>query len=100
MPRRVAVVFGRQPETGIRVGCGGPLSTASPTLNVRIAPYGESLEYDSPMIRIAISLVVYQALASTMTEGTARPPEPVDVGEGVGLWMNWTPFVGPRVVES
>jgi hypothetical protein len=31
------------------------------------------------MIRIAISLAAYQALASTMPEGTARPPEPLEV---------------------
>jgi hypothetical protein len=29
------------------------------------------------MIRIAISLAAYQALASTMPEGTTRPPEPL-----------------------
>jgi hypothetical protein len=40
------------------------------------------------MIRIAISLAAYQALASTMPEGTARPPEPVEVGEGVGMWLD------------
>jgi hypothetical protein len=36
------------------------------------------------MIRIAISLAAYQALAATKPEGTARPPEPLKVGEGVG----------------
>jgi hypothetical protein len=40
------------------------------------------------MVRIAISLVAYQALASTMPEGTARSPEPLEVGEGVGLWID------------
>jgi hypothetical protein len=47
------------------------------------------------MIRIAISLAAYEALASTMPEGTARPPEPLedrsrlgDSGEGVGLWVD------------
>jgi hypothetical protein len=40
------------------------------------------------MIRIAISLAAYQALASTMPEGTARPPEPLEVGEGVGMWID------------
>ena len=46
--------------------------------------------YISPsMIRIAISLTAYQAIASTMPEGrTARPPEPLEVGEGVGLWID------------
>jgi hypothetical protein len=51
---------------------------------------------DSPMIRIPISLAAYQAIASTMPEGrTARPPEPLEVGEGaacehscVGLWID------------
>ena len=47
------------------------------------------------MIRIAISLAAYQAIASAMPEGTARPPEPLedrsrlgDSGEGVGLWID------------
>jgi hypothetical protein len=40
------------------------------------------------MIRIAISLAAYQALPATMREGTARPPEPLKVGEGVGLWID------------
>jgi hypothetical protein len=40
------------------------------------------------MIRIAISLAAYQALASTMPEGTTRPPEPLEVGEGVGMWID------------
>jgi hypothetical protein len=44
--------------------------------------------YVSLMIRIAISLAAYQALASTMPEGTARPPEPLEVGEGVGMWID------------
>jgi hypothetical protein len=45
--------------------------------------------YISPsMIRIAISRAAYQALASTMPEGTARPPVPLEVGEGVGMWID------------
>lgn len=41
------------------------------------------------MIRIAISLAAYQAIASTIAEGReARPPEPLEVGEGVGLWVD------------
>jgi hypothetical protein len=41
------------------------------------------------MIRIAVSLTAYQAIAPTMPEGrTARPPEPLRVGEGVGLWID------------
>jgi hypothetical protein len=45
--------------------------------------------YISPsMIRIAISLAAYQAIASTMPEGIARPPEPLEVGEGVGMWID------------
>jgi hypothetical protein len=59
-------------------------------------PITQRLTYISPsMIRIAISLAAYQALASTMPEGTARPPEPLedrsrlgDSGEGVGLWID------------
>jgi hypothetical protein len=42
-----------------------------------------------PMIRIAISLAAYQAIASTMPKGReARPPEPLKVGEGVGMWLD------------
>jgi hypothetical protein len=41
------------------------------------------------MIRIAISLAAYHAIASTMPEGReARPPEPLEVGEGVGMWFD------------
>ena len=40
------------------------------------------------MVRIAISLAAYQALAATMPEGTARPRERLEVGEGVGLWID------------
>jgi hypothetical protein len=41
------------------------------------------------MIRIAVSLAAYQAIASTMPEGReARPPEPLEVGEGVGMWID------------
>jgi hypothetical protein len=43
----------------------------------------------SPLIRIAVSLAAYQALASTLAEGReARPPEPLEVGEGVGMWVD------------
>ena len=41
------------------------------------------------MIRIAVSLAAYQAIAATIPEGrTARPPEPLEVGEGVGMWID------------
>jgi hypothetical protein len=41
------------------------------------------------MIRIAISLAAYQAIASTFPKGcAARQPEPLEVGEGVGLWID------------
>jgi hypothetical protein len=41
------------------------------------------------MIRIAVSLAAYQAIASTIPLGRmARPPEPLEVGEGVGLWID------------
>jgi hypothetical protein len=36
----------------------------------------------------AISLAAYQALAATMPEGTARPPERLEVGERVGMWID------------
>jgi hypothetical protein len=46
------------------------------------------------MIRIAISVAAYQALAATMPEDTVRPPEPLkdrsrlgESGEGVGLGL-------------
>jgi hypothetical protein len=42
------------------------------------------------MICIPVSLNAYQAIASTMPEGrSARPPEPLTVGEGVGLWIDY-----------
>jgi hypothetical protein len=58
-----------------------------------VPPHSErsprGLRYDSHMIRIAISLAAYQAIASTMPEGrTARPPEPLEVGEGLGVWFD------------
>jgi hypothetical protein len=41
------------------------------------------------MIRIAISLAAYQPIASTIAEGReARPPERLEVGEGVGMWID------------
>jgi hypothetical protein len=46
-------------------------------------------DYIGPLIRIAVSLAAYQALASTLTEGReARPPESLEVGEGVGMWVD------------
>jgi hypothetical protein len=55
-----------------------------------MTPITERLTYISPsMIRIAISLAAYQALASTLAEGReARPPERLEVGEGVGMWID------------
>jgi hypothetical protein len=46
--------------------------------------------YISPsMICTAISLAAYQAIASAIAEGReARPPEPLEVGESVGLWVD------------
>ena len=41
------------------------------------------------MIRIAISLAAYQAIAASMPKGRkARPPELIKTGEGVGLWLD------------
>jgi hypothetical protein len=49
------------------------------------------------MIRIAISLAAYQAIASTIPQGrTARPPEPQEVGEGVGLWIDYVTLAALR----
>jgi hypothetical protein len=45
--------------------------------------------YISLMIRIAVSFAAYRAIASTIAEGReARPPEPLEVGEGVGMWID------------
>jgi hypothetical protein len=45
--------------------------------------------YMAVMIRIAVSLAAYQALASTLAQGSeAHPPEPLEVGEGVGMWID------------
>jgi hypothetical protein len=41
------------------------------------------------MVRIAVSLAAYEAIASTLAQGReARPPEPLEVGEGVGIWLD------------
>jgi hypothetical protein len=41
------------------------------------------------MIRIAISLAAYEAIASSLPKGAqARPRKPLEVGEGVGLWID------------
>jgi hypothetical protein len=41
------------------------------------------------MIRIAISLAAYEAIAASFPKGReARPPEPLKVGEGVGMWLD------------
>jgi hypothetical protein len=46
------------------------------------------------MIRIPVSLAAHRAIASTMTEGTARPAEPL--GEGVGLWIDYITLAALR----
>jgi hypothetical protein len=51
------------------------------------------------MIRIAISLAAYQAIASTLPEGTARPPEPLEVGEDVALWLDHRTLAVLRMVR-
>jgi hypothetical protein len=51
------------------------------------------------MIRIAISLAAYQTIASTMPEGTARPPEPLEGGEDVGLWLDRRTLAVLRMVR-
>jgi hypothetical protein len=41
------------------------------------------------MVRIAVSLAAYQAIAATLAQGReARPPEPLQAGEGVGIWLD------------
>ena len=51
------------------------------------------------MIRIAISLAAYQAIASMLPEGTARPPEPLEGGEDVGLWLDHRTLAVLRMVR-
>ena len=41
------------------------------------------------MIRIAISLAAYHAIVSTIPQGRTAPPEPLEVGEGVALWIDY-----------
>jgi hypothetical protein len=49
------------------------------------------------MIRIAISLAAYRAIASTIAQGReARPPERLEVGEGVGLWIDYVTLAALR----
>ena len=51
----------------------------------------------SSMIRIAISLAAYQVIASTIPHGrTARPPEPLEVGDCVGLWIDYVTLAALR----
>jgi hypothetical protein len=41
------------------------------------------------MVGSAVSLAAYQALVSTLAQGSeARAPEPLEVGEGVGMWID------------
>ena len=41
------------------------------------------------MIRIAISLAAYEAIAASLPKGyKARPPERVKLGQGVGVWLD------------
>jgi hypothetical protein len=51
------------------------------------------------MIRIAISLAAYEAIASMMPEGTARPPEPLEGGEDVALWLDHRTLAVLRMVR-
>ena len=41
------------------------------------------------MIRIAISLAAYKAIAASLPKGyKARPPEWMKLGQGVGVWLD------------
>jgi hypothetical protein len=41
------------------------------------------------MIRIAISLAAYEAIAASLPKGhEVRPPERVKLGQGVGVWLD------------
>jgi hypothetical protein len=41
------------------------------------------------MIRIAISLAAYEAIAASLPKGhEVRPPERVKLGKGVGVWLD------------
>jgi hypothetical protein len=52
------------------------------------------------MVRIAISLAAYQAIASTIPQDRlARPPEPLEVGEGVGMWVDRRTLAVLRMVR-
>ena len=41
-----------------------------------------------PVIRIAISLAAYEAIAASLPKGEARPPEPLKASKDVGVWID------------
>ena len=51
------------------------------------------------MIRLAISLAGYEAIASTLPEDTARPPEPLEGSEDVALWLDHRTLAVLRMVR-
>jgi hypothetical protein len=82
---RVAMVLGREPS--LKPPSGRAVAACpQPLTGVARGPHLPT--YGLLMVRIAVTLAAYQALSSTMPEGTARPPEPLEVGEGVGLWID------------
>ena len=53
------------------------------------------------MVRIAISLGAYQAIAASLPKGReARPPEPLEVGEGIGMWLDPRTLAILRMVRT
>ena len=48
------------------------------------------------MIRIPISLAAYHAIVSTIPQGSTARPEPLEVGEGVGLWIDYVTLAALR----
>jgi hypothetical protein len=49
------------------------------------------------MICNAISLAAYRAIASTIAQGReARPPVPLEFGEGVGMWIDYVTLAALR----
>jgi hypothetical protein len=53
------------------------------------------------MVRIAISLAAYQAIAASLPKGReARQPEPLEVGDGVGMWLDPRTLAVLRMVRA
>jgi hypothetical protein len=69
---------------------------ASPGL-LRVFCIGVQMLMAAPMIRIAISVAAFEAIAASLPKGSsARQPEPLEAGRGLALWIDTDTEVAPR----